>query len=138
MASWIVWAAGIAFAFTVWPIIGKFSGASGAWVGTLVVAGTLVTTLIFGAKDMIHGPMFTMKALVILALAGLVNGAAVYYYSVKAVDPVVPTGIFVTTMVILMAVMSPLVDWAVNGSTINSKQWIGLGTALLAVYLLKG
>ena len=138
MASWIVWATGIAFAFTIWPIIGKYSGASGAWVGTLVIAGTLVTTLIFGAKDMMNGPMFTMKSFVVLALAGLVNGAAVYFYSVKAVDPEVPTSIFVTTMVILMALMAPLIDWALNGNTINTKQLLGLGTALLTIYLLKG
>lgn len=138
MASWILWAVGIAFAFTVWPILGKVSGASGAWVGTLVVAGTLITTLIFGAKDMVQGPLFTLKALVILALAGLVNGAAVYYYSVKAVDPGVPTGIFVATMVVLMALMAPLIDWMVNGNTINAKQIAGLGAAVVAIYLLKG
>ena len=138
MNSWIVWAFGIAFAFSIWPILGKASGAGAAWVGTLVVSGSLITTLFFGAKEMVSGPMFTTKALLILVVAGLVNGVAVYYYSSKSIDPAIPTGAFITTTVVLMAMMSPLLDYAINGNALSAKQWLGIGTAMLTVYLLKG
>lgn len=134
----ILWAVGIALCFTFWPILGKFSGASGAWVGTLVVLATSTTTVLLGVKEMIQGPMFTVRACVLLVVAGLINGAAVYSYSVKTADPNVPTGTFIVIMTICMTILTPLLDWLMNGSVLSVKQCAGIVLAVVSIYLLSG
>lgn len=134
----IFWAVGIALCFTLWPILGKFSGASGAWVGTLVVLATSTTTVLLGVKEMIQGPMFTVRACALLVVAGLINGAAVYSYSVKTADPNVPTGTFIVIMTICMTILTPLLDWLMNGSVLSVKQCTGIVLAVVSIYLLSG
>ncbi len=133
----LLWAAGIAATFVAWPVIGKYSGASGAWIGIIVVAGSLVTTAIFGLKELTSGPMFTLKALVLLVMAGLLNGAAVYYYSVKATSTAIPTGVFIVTMSIMMVIFAPILDWLLNGNALSIRQCAGIAAAVVAIYLLQ-
>ncbi len=133
----VLWAVFIALMFVGWPILGKYSGASGAWVSTLVVAGSLVTTAAFSFTQLTSGPNFTTKGLILLLLAGAANGFAVYVYSNKAVDPTVPTGAFMVLIFLLMVVFTPVMDYAFNGTTFSGRQWLGMFTAALAVYLLR-
>jgi len=73
-----------------------------------------------------------------LLLAGLVNGVAVYFYAVKAADPQVPTGPFIMTLIVLMVMLTPLFNYLLNGDVLSVRQWLGLGMALLAIFLLAG
>lgn len=124
--SLIPWVAGISLAFVIWPLLAKVSGVSGAWVGILVLAGSFIGNLVVGAKDISTSPMFTMKAFMIMMVAGIINGVAVYYYGMKAADPSITTWILLTSVTILMAVFSPLVNVIMGGTGLAIQHWIGI------------
>jgi drug/metabolite transporter (DMT)-like permease len=136
--SHILWALGIGTSFVLWPIVGKYSQATGAWVNTLVIIGSTVGGVAFAYTSIRVQPLPPLYACLILLAAGALNGAAVYFYSMKAVDPQVPTGQFIMMVVIMMVILSPLVNYLVNGAALSPKQWLGLGTATLSVFLLAG
>ncbi len=136
--SLFLWAAGIALAFVAWPILGSKSGVPGAWMGILILIGSVIGSAIVGTKDIIESPLFTWKAFAIVVMAGIVNGVAVYYYGAKSADPNIPTGIFVTTMVVCMAAFAPFIDYLVKGTAISLQQMIGIAIICLGIYLIKG
>ncbi|MDD3531043.1 MAG: hypothetical protein PHV99_00385 [Candidatus Pacebacteria bacterium] len=136
--SHILWALGIGTAFVMWPIVGKYSQATGAWVNTIVIIGSAIGGIAFAYTSIRVQPIPTLYACLILLAAGAINGAAVYYYSMKAADPQVPTGQFIMTVIIMMVVVSPLFNYLVSGETLSAKQWVGLGTTILSVFLLAG
>jgi drug/metabolite transporter (DMT)-like permease len=133
-----LWALGIASAFVFWPIIGKYSQASGAWVNTLVIVGSMIGGVYLAYPAMQDQPLPTITAFGWLLLAGVLNGIAVYFYSLKAVDPQVPTGAFIMTVIISMLVLTPLFNYVLNGDILSIKQRFGLGTAIITVFLLAG
>lgn len=136
--STILWAAFIALAYALWPILGKWSNASGYWVNTLVVGASFLPVALLSANQLIKTPINGSKAIVLLVLAGLMNGFAVYVYGMKATDKTVPTGAFVMTVSILFFVVAPIIDWKLNGTTLSTKQMFGVCMAGVAVYMLKG
>lgn len=125
----------IALCFAGWPIIGKYSQSSGAWVATLVGAGTALAIALLSSRQLSSSTP-TAKAFAILAIAGVINGTAVYFYAVKTSDLAVPTGIFVLVVAVLIACWAPLLDWALNGTIISLRQTLGLACATMAIYLL--
>lgn len=136
--SLFVWSAAIALAFVAWPILSSKSGAPGAWIGLLILIGSTIGTALVGTRDIIASPLPVWKAVGIVVAAGIVNGIAVYYYGLKAADPAIPTGLFVTTMVVFMALFAPVVDWLVKGATLSTQQMVGIALAGVALYLIKG
>mgnify|MGYP000918095625 FL=1 len=135
--STILWAAFIALAYALWPILGKWSNASGQWVNTLVVGASFLPVAALSANQMIKAPLTSPKAFVLLVLAGIMNGFAVYVYGMKATDEKVPTGAFVMTVSIMFFVVAPIIDWIMNGTTLSAKQMFGVGMAGVAIYMLK-
>ncbi len=133
----LLWAAGIALAFVAWPILGSKSGVPGAWMGILILVGSVIGNAIVGTKDIIESPLFTWKAFGIVIAAGIVNGIAVYYYGAKSADPNIPTGVFVTTMVVCMAAFAPFIDYLVKGTTISLQQILGVTIICIGIYLIK-
>lgn len=127
----------IAAAFAGWPIIGRFSGVTGEYVGVLAVVGTLVTVIMLSAKQLLSTATLTPKAVAVMLIAGAINGIAVYFYSLKAADKVIPTATFVATVCIFMVMVAPFQHWIVNGIAPTWRQVIGYGLAALAVYFLK-
>jgi len=117
-----LWALGIASAFVFWPIIGKYSQASGAWVNTLVIVGSTIGGVYLAYPAMQDQPLPTITAFGWLLLAGVLNGIVVYFYSLKAVDPQVPTGAFIMTVIISMLVLTPLLNYVLNGDVLSIKQ----------------
>ena len=134
----ILWAFGIGTAFVIWPIVGKYSQATGAWVNTIVIIGSAIGGIAFAYTSIRVQPVPTLYACLILLAAGAINGVAVYYYSMKAADSQVPTAQFIMTVIIMMVIVSPLFNYLLNGATLSGKQWLGLGTAVLSVFLLAG
>ena len=134
----LLWALGIASAFVLWPILGKFSQASGAWINALVIIGTAFSGIGLSYPVMKGQPIPSVHALGWLIVAGVINGAAVYFYATKAVEVGVPTGVFIMTVIILMVVMTPVFNYLLNGEILSVRQWAGLGAALLAIFLLAG
>ena len=132
----ILWALGIASAFVIWPVLGKYSQASGAWVNTLVLVGTAIGGISLAFPNLRGHPTPTSTAVAWLLIAGLLNGAAVYFYAVKAVDPQVPTGAFIMTVIMSMVILTPVFNYLLNGDVLSVRQWFGLCAALLAIYLL--
>ncbi len=81
--------------------------------------------------------VFTPKAILLILIAGALNGAAVYAYSLKAADKTIPTAAFIATVCVFMAVIAPLQHWIINGVAPTWRQAIGYGLAALTVYFLK-
>lgn len=127
---------GIASAFVFWPVIAKYSGASGAWVTVMALVGSAIGGAAIAYPTMKGYPIPGAKAISLLLFAGVINGIAAYFYAMKAVDPMVPNVIFIMMVVIMMIVVAPIFGYFLNGDVLSAKQWAGLGTAILAIYLL--
>jgi len=121
-----------------WPVLGKYSGASGAWITIVILVGSAIGGIGPAFPETRGQVMPTTTAFGWLLLAGLVNGVAVYFYAVKAADPQVPTGPFIMTLIVLMVMLTPLFNYLLNGDVLSVRQWLGLGMALLAIFLLAG
>lgn len=134
----ILWALGIASTFVSWPILGKYSQASGAWINTIVLVGSAIGGIVLAYPNMKGMPLPTTKALILLLVAGLLNGAAVYFYAVKAVDPLIPSVPFIMTVTVLMVMTTPIFGYFLNGDVLSIRQWLGLFSAIIAIFLLAG
>lgn len=128
----------IAGAFASWPLIGKYTGTAGLWVNAIVLVASSVSGIALAAPHMAKIPGPSLGAMALVALAGLANGAAVYYYSVMAVNPAIPTGRFIMTVIIMMVLWSAVFAYLFFGETLNVRQWMGVAAALLAIVLLAG
>lgn len=134
----IFWAIGIALAFASWPLVGAYAGTTAIWLGVITASFTVLPQLVLGYDAMANGPALTTKAFLILAAAGIFNGLGVYFYSIKLSDVTVNTTVFVITMLMMLMIWTPLLNWMMNGVTISGRQMAGLGLAMVAVYLLNG
>jgi len=132
--STILMAVFIATAYAAWPVVGSYSRASGGWIGTVVVIATGITVAICSAKQLISFP--NTKAILLLLIAGAINGVAVYLYSCKVADVTVPTAAFVVTVAVFMSVIAPLLSWLLNGAIPTFYQTLGYGLAMSAIYFL--
>jgi drug/metabolite transporter (DMT)-like permease len=124
----------IALVFVAWPIVGKFSGADSKWVGTMVSLGTLLAVASLSKNKLIVPP--PINILSFLFILGVANGIGVYDYTAKTSDPLIQPSIFIITTAILMVIIAPLLDWALNGAKFNAYQIAGFGTAIITIYLL--
>jgi hypothetical protein len=70
----VLWALGIGTAFAFWPILGKYSRASGAWVYIVVIVGSAIGGIGLAYSSLKEQPMPAMSAFRILLVAGMVNG----------------------------------------------------------------
>lgn len=138
-----VWAISISAVFAGWPVLARWAGTSGAWMGTLVMFGSALITAACSSRQLIDGPVLTMKVFWILLGLGALNGLAVYIYSIKAADPEVPIGVFLMTIFILMIVEAPLIEWIFNNKMElklfpfrDIRSIAGLFLSLGGVYLL--
>lgn len=124
----------IAIGFTAWPIVGKYSGASGAWIGVITLGGATMVIALLSIKDMVTFP--TTKAMAMLAIAAIANGIAAYAYTSKITDPAIQASVFVVTVSVCMAITTPLIDWCLNGTIPGTHKMAGFAVAILAIYLL--
>jgi hypothetical protein len=134
----VLYAFGIGSVYAFWPIVGRYSGATGAWINTIVIIGTAVGGIALAYPSMREQSLPTANAMWVLFFAGLVNGAAVYLYSVKAADQQVPMNAFIVTTLITMVLMTLAFNFLLNGVIPSVRQGLGLGTAILAIFLLVG
>jgi drug/metabolite transporter (DMT)-like permease len=130
----IIIAMGIAFGFTTWPILGKFAKTTGSWTGTIALGTSAIMAAFLFRREFISPP--TEKAFIILVIAGIINGIAVYFYAKKATDPEISTAVFLVIVSVFMTVWAPLIDWGLNGAMPNFRQAAGFICAVGAVYLL--
>lgn len=132
----VLYAFGIGSAYALWPIIGRYSGAPGIWINTIVIIGSAIGGIALAYPSMKEQSLPGIHAVWILLFAGLVNGAAVYFYSIKAADPHVPMNAFIITTIIVMVVMTLAFNFLLNGIVPSMKQGLGLAFAVTAVILL--
>lgn len=125
----------IATGFSAWGIIGRFSGATGPWIGLSIIVSTAIPVVIFSC-DKLSGSMPNAKAMTCLIVAGIINGIAFQVNSNKMADENIPSGTFLVVVYISMVVIAPLLDWIFNKSIPTSNQWLGFTLAICAVTLL--
>jgi hypothetical protein len=128
----------ISLGFVGWGILGKYSQAQSCWVSILVTVATICTLLaIYSTRMLSDVP--SMKAVVILAGAGLINGFSVWLYTARVTDPAMSesqVAAFITMVYIAMIVMTPVLNLAINRVIPTIDHGIGYGLALGAVYYL--
>jgi uncharacterized membrane protein len=120
-----------------WPILGKYSQASGAWIGAVVMAVTgMVAIIIALLQGGLQGASLPAPGkLLLLILAGLVNGVATYRYATRA-RMEGQTGKYLVLIAILIVIEAPFFDMMLNRSTLTVRQWTGVGCGMACVYLL--
>ncbi len=126
----------IAIVYDTWGMLGKYTGASGPWMSTIVFIGTFIGAAAMSAPGVMSTPAPSLSGILLLLLAGILNGLAVYVASVKMVDPAIPSAIFFMTLLVLMVVLTPFIGWLLHGETLTTRQWIGAAAAVVAIYLL--
>lgn len=125
----------IAFAFVAWQALAKFSGAPSAWVGPIVLFGSLIGTLAFGWRGMATEMDVAWKSVLIVLILGLINGVAVYYNVVNLTNPSIRVGTYILILTVLMAVFGPLIDAVITRTLPSLWQFAAIGTGALTIYL---
>jgi len=129
-------AAFVAIAFAAWPLIGRESRASGAWLGVVVMAGSALMVAALSASQL-SMTMPTGRAWWLLGAAAAANGAAVYVYASNTANPAVPVASFLVTVSVLQVTAVALLAWAMPGGQVpTARQMAGFVCAAAAVYLL--
>ena len=127
----------VACLFILWPFAGKLTGTSGPWLVTIVLSVTAIVSaaLAYARGELTNAP--SVRTLMILLIAGLLNGVGCYLYATLASNPRISTASFVVTINITMCVAAPLIEATLLKRVPNVQQWCGFGFAATAVYLLK-
>ena len=128
----------IATAFVFWPTVSKYSQVSGPWINTLVLLFSTMVGGLLALPEMRASGLPSFKGIAILAFAGLINGAAVYFYSVRAADAQTPTGSFIAITIVGMLIMGLVFSYFLNSEPITERKLLGLAAAGLAAYLFTG
>jgi len=126
----------ISLIFTSWPILAKYSGAHFAWVNLIIYAGGLTAVGIMGAKRLATEAI-TTKAVIILVVISIINGLAVWFYTIKATDKEINTSLFMVTSSLSAIIIAPILNLFINHETLNNKQWVGVIMATIVVWLMK-
>lgn len=134
----MLWAFLIATAFVGWPIIGKYAGAGGQWVTTTVLVGSTLVGIGFSLPALRQQPLPSFTGFALMMIAGLVNGYAVYEYSLKTSDSAIPTGTFIAVMTIMMVVLGMASSAVLTHETVSLRQMGGVALAVLAIWLIAG
>ncbi len=133
----IVFAILAATAFCSWPILAKYAGTSLAYTNLIIYAGGLIATVLMVGKRLTVEPVCTAKGLLLVGIASLINGFAVWIYTLKAIDKETNTALFVATVSIVGVVMAPIINTLVNSEQLTTKQWLGVALAIVVVWLMK-
>ena len=126
----------VALAFAAWPLLGRESLVSGAWMASVVMGGSAVLIVMLSASQLAIG-MPTGRAWWLLGAAAIANGVAVYVYASQAANPTVPAASFIVLVSVLQVTAIPLLAWALPGGLAPTmRQAAGFVCAAAAVYLL--
>ncbi len=132
----IISAVVVALAFAAWPLLGRESRVSGAWMAFAVMGGSAVLIAMLSASQL-STAVPSGRAWWLLAAAAIVNGVAVYVYAWRAADPAVPTAPFLVMVSVVQVTAIPLIAWAMPGGLAPTlRQAAGFVCAAAAVYLL--
>lgn len=123
-------------ALVSWTIIGSNLDVDAAWMGAIVMGATAFAVIILAYFANTFGNMPTYPTILTLIFLGIINGAAVYIYSGKLVDPNINTSSLVVSISILMVIEVPILAWIFKGIVPSGCQAIGLLLAIPAIYLL--
>lgn len=127
----------IAFCFTSWPIVVKFSRVGGAWGGTIVFVATCLSVALFSGKQLLGSSLPNLKALMILLVAGTINGFGCYLYSLKSSDQNIAIGVFIPTIAVMGIMLAPILAFIFDrGTVITVRQVVGMLIAGVAIYLI--
>lgn len=128
----------VATAFVSWPIVGKYAELSGGWTTALLLFFSAIAGVLFALPAMRAEALPDTKGVMILAVAGLMNGAAAYFYAMKTADPDIATGSFVVIVLVGMILIGTMLSFFLNDEAFTMRKTAGVALAMLSVYLLTG
>lgn len=127
----------VALGFALWPIVGKYSGATGGWLITVVAAGTMFVSSVLSVREFQNVPAPGIRAIALLFIAGAINGLACWLYSGRIAEmDSCYTATFVALVVVGMIILTPVLNWILNGNLPSQSQLVGFALASLSVYFL--
>lgn len=131
----VVVAVFIASGFAGWGIIGKYSQVNGGWIGTMAMAITTITVALTSLSQL-QQEIPNRRAMLLLIIAGILNGVAVCVYTSKITNPAIPASLFMALVFMFMIAVVPCLEWALNGTMPSSNHIIGYALAVGAIYFL--
>ena len=90
----------------------------------------------FGVRELVSTPIPGMKAFVLLALAGGLNGFAIYVHTSRVSDPSIPTSVFLTMIFAFMVLLSPILSWLINSEPISLTRAMGMLTIVVGIIIM--
>lgn len=133
----LIFAVITAIIFCSWPILAKYAGTSLAYTNLIIYTGGLIATVVMVGKRLAVEPVCSFKGLLMVGIASLINGFAIWVYTLKAIDKETNTALFVATVSIVGVVMAPIINIFVNNEQLTTKQWLGVALAIIVVWLMK-
>ena len=114
----------------------KYSGATFAWVNFIIYLGGLTSVSVMGYGHLTKEHI-SVKAVIVLVIVSLINGLAVWFYTVKAVDKEINTALFMITVSLVGLISAPILNLVINGETLTAKQWVAALLSIVVIWLLK-
>lgn len=118
-----------------WPVLAKWSGAKPFWIAFAVA---LMTALFIGAigHKGFATPIPTGKMLMLLMVAGLMNGVATWYYGSLVGTPGWDVSTLVPVSMMILLLTSALAGMTFLGEPISVRKIVGLILAIPAIWLM--
>jgi drug/metabolite transporter (DMT)-like permease len=133
----VLFALFIAICFDSWPILANHTGVGGGWISVIVTMTTALVILACSTRDVFGGNPPSRRAVLLLVVGGVMNGIGFILYAGKMSDQSVSPAAFIASVLMLMVICTPVLDWAVNGHTITGRQLCGFGLAAASIYLIQ-
>ena len=122
--------------FVAWPNLAKSLDVKPGPVTVVIVIMTLVAVTFADPGGIAGVKTISLKALVVIVVVGVFNGAAVYLYAATSADKAIPTSVFLGTIFVLQVLTAILFDRVLNGQQLSREQFCGLFLAIPTLWLL--
>ncbi len=128
----------VAFAYSQWAIVGRYTGAPGIWVGIVVMV--TATTIMAGISwhEVVSAPLPPWPMIGLLVFAGVLNGIAIVVQTGILADRTltVSSGVVLTALSAIMLTITPLLSYLINGDGISLLQAGGIALILAGVIVM--
>ena len=124
----------IAVGFGSWPMIARFAGANNAWTSLLVMGFSALVCTFFYRAELAVIP--TIKAIVVLALAGAVSGLGMIAYTRLVTDQSFAMSSYVPAALTLMLVFVTIVGALFFREFFPITKFLGLCLAVAGTWLM--
>lgn len=125
----------IATFYSIWPVTITKTGMSAVWGGFLAMFGTTIVILGYGLTKGSFITVPTKTSIVVMLVAGAINGVGIILHSNIMTDPSVRKVIFQPSLAVGMVITSAVVAWLILREPINIKQVLWFLGAMVCIVM---